>query len=298
MHINMLELRHYRSFIAVAEELHFGRAAQRLHMAQPPLSQQIQAMERLLGGALFNRTRRKVELTETGRLLLEEARKVLAQADKAEQLTLRAVRGEAGRLEIGFTGSLPFNTVMPTLIRRFRRAWPDIQLTLVEMPTARQAEALLDGRIDIGFLRPSVAVAIPGLDMRLVERERLTFVCNAEHPLAACPSLSVADLAKEEFIFLPRHIGTGLYDKVMGLAHAAGFVPTIAVEAHQMSTIVSMAAIGLGVSIVPDAMRRVQVDGVAFRPLVDAGAFIDLFVAARSANTAPVVANFMAMPPD
>ena len=291
----MLDLRHYRSFVAVAEELHFGRAALRLHMAQPALSLQIQAMERTLGVLLFARTRRKVDLTEAGRLLLDEARKVLAQAARAEQTVRRAARGEVGRLEIGLTGSLPFNSVMPGLIRRFRQSWPEVLLTLEEMSTASQIDALLDGSIDIGFLRPHDRVTVPGLDLRLVERERLLVVCNADHHLTAKESLSVADLAGEGFIFHPRRIGTGLYDRVMGLARAAGFVPAIAVEAHQMSTIVSMAAVGLGVSIVPEAMRRVQVDGVAFRPLIETDAHIDLFVAARSDRDAPLVANFMAM---
>lgn len=294
----MLELRHYRYFIAVAEELHFGRAALRLHIAQPPLSQQIKSMEERLGTSLFRRTRRRVELTEAGLLLLDEGRKVLAQAERAEQMLHQAIRGETGRLRIGFTGSLPFNSVMPGLIRHYRLAWPNVQLTLEEMSTAHQIDALAAGNMDIGFLRPHAPLTDPGFDIRLVERERLLVVCNADHPLMSQAEVSVGDLAGEGFIFHPRRIGTGLYDRVMALAHAAGFIPTIAVEAHQMATIVAMAAVGLGVSIVPEAMRRVQVEGVGFRPLIEADAHIDLFVAVRRDHNSAVIDRFMSMLPN
>ena len=291
----MLELRHFRYFVAVAEELHFGRAANRLHMAQPPLSQQIQAMEAMLGVRLFERTRRKVELTEAGRLLLDEARSALAQAARAEDVVRRVARGEVGRLEIGFTGSSPFNRALPTLVERFRRAWPDIRLSLREMSTADQMQALVEGRIDIGFARPAEAIAVPGVSLRLLQREALLVVCNDRHPLAGRPRVAVAELAAEPFILHPRHVGTGLYDRVMGLARAAGFVPRVEIEAHQMSTMVSLAAIGLGVCMVPEAMRRVGVEGAAFLTVADPMAHIDLFLAYRTGPLARPAANFLAL---
>ena len=289
----MLELRHFRYFVAVAEELHFGRAAQRLHMAQPPLSQQIQAMEATLGVRLFERTRRKVELSEAGRLLLDEARATLAQAARAEDVVRRAARGELGRLEIGFTGSSPFTTAMPTLVGRFRRAWPEVRLSLREMPTSDQVLALIEGSIDIGFARPAEEIAIPGVRLRLIQRETLLVVCNEYHALAGSGRVGMAALAGESFILHPRRIGTGLYDRVMALARAAGFVPRVEIEAHQMSTMVSLAAIGLGIAIVPEAMRRVGVDGVAFLDLDDPLAHVDLFVAHRDGPPTRPVANFL-----
>jgi DNA-binding transcriptional LysR family regulator len=289
----MLDLRHFRYFVAVAEELHFGRAAVRLHMAQPPLSQQIQAMEAILGVRLFERTRRKVELTEAGRMLLDEARAALAQAARAEDVARRAARGELGRLEIGFTGSSPFTTAMPTLVGRFRRAWPQVRLSLREMSTSDQMVALAEGRVDIGFARPAGEIAVPGIRLRLIQREPLLVVCNDHHPLAGSGRVTMEQLAGEAFILHPRHIGTGLYDRVMGLARTAGYIPRVEIEAHQMSTMVSLAAIGLGIAIVPDAMRRVGVDGAAFLALVDSMAYVDLFVAHRDGPPTRPVANFL-----
>ena len=291
----MLELRHFRYFVAVAEELHFGRAARRLHISQPPLSQQIQAMETMLAVRLFHRSRRKVELTASGLLLLDEARKALAQAERAERVVRGAGLGELGSLAIGFTGSAPFNQVMPRLIGRFRRDWPEVQLSLREMSTSAQLEALAEGSLDLGFARPGTEPTLPEVELRLLQREPLLAVFDSSHPLAARERVAMADLAGQPFILHPRHIGTGLYDRVMGLAAAAGFTPRVVIEAHQMSGIVSLAAIGLGVSVVPEAMRRVAIDGLELRPLTDPQAHIDLFIAHRRDRVAPTVSNFLAL---
>ncbi|SOD95991.1 LysR substrate-binding domain-containing protein [Caenispirillum bisanense] len=293
-----MELRHLRYFVAVAEDLHFGRAAARLHLSQPSLSQQIQALEERIGAALFVRNRRKVELTAAGRLMLPEARATLAQAEKALVVARRAGRGEVGRLEIGFTGSAPFNPLLPQSVRRFRERWPDVQLSLNEMSTTAQFEALAAGRLDVGFLRPGQPMEMVGIAQRLLLREPLLAVMTAAHPLAAGASVRVADLATEPFILHPRAIGTGLFDKVMTLCAAAGFAPRIAVEAHQMSTVVTLAAVGMGVSIVPEALRRLNTDGVAFRPIDDDGAFMDLIAARRADDDTAVVRNFFAVLPE
>lgn len=292
-----MELRHLRYFVAVAEELHFGRAAARLHLSQPPLSQQIQALERELGVTLFHRNRRKVELTAAGALMLPEARAALAQAEKAVLVARRAGRGEVGRLEIGFTGSAPFNPLLPQTVRRFRERWPEVHLTLNEMSTTAQFEALAAGRLDVGFLRPGQPMEMVGMDQRLLTREPLLAVMTAEHRLAAQASVRVADLAEEPFILHPRAIGTGLFDKVMALCAAAGFAPQVAVEAHQMSTVVTLAAVGMGVSIVPEALRRLNTPGVAFRPIDDPGAFMDLIAARRAGEAGTVVENFFSVLP-
>lgn len=293
-----MELRHLRYFVAVAEDLHFGRAAARLHLSQPSLSQQIQALEERIGAALFVRNRRKVELTAAGRLLLPEARATLAQAEKAVVVARRAGRGEVGRLEIGFTGSAPFNPLLPQTVRRFRERWPDVHLSLNEMSTTAQFEALAAGRLDVGFLRPGQPMEMVGIAQRLLLREPLLAVMTADHPLAAGAAVRVADLAEQPFILHPRAIGTGLFDKVMTLCAAAGFAPRIAVEAHQMSTVVTLAAVGMGVSIVPEALRRLNTDGVAFRPIDDDGAFMDLIAARRADDETAVVRNFFAVLPE
>jgi DNA-binding transcriptional LysR family regulator len=291
----MLELRHFRYFVAVAEELHFGRAAQRLHISQPPLSQQIQAMEDILSVKLFRRSRRKVELTEAGAILLCEARKALTQADHAVSVVRGAARGEVGSLVIGFTGSSPFNDVMPRLIGRFRHAWPDVQLSLREMSTAAQMAALTEGGLDLGFARPGTGLPFAEVELRLVQREPLLAVFDSRHPLAARSRVAMADLADQPFIMHPRHIGVGLYDRVMDVASAAGFRPRVVIEAHQMSTVVSLAAIGVGVSVVPEGMRRVSIDGLEFRPLTDAMAHVDLFVACRRDHRPTTVTNFLSL---
>ncbi len=291
----MLELRHFRYFVALAEELHFGRAAQRLNMSQPPLSQQIQAMEAQLGVRLFDRSKRKVELTAAGQVLLTEARKALAQAERAEQAVRRAGRGDCGRLDIGFTGSSPFSDVMPNLIGRFRSFWPDVHLSVREMSTSVQMAALVEGSLDIGFARPASEREVPGIVLHLVQRENLLFACHSAHPLAGRAEIRMADLACESFILHPRPIGTGLYDRVMSLAAGAGFTPNVVIEAHQMSAMVCLAAVGLGVSVVPEAMRRIHAEGLVLVPLTDPLAHIDLFIAHKRDHGNAVVGNFLSL---
>ncbi len=288
-----MELRHLRAFVTLAEELHFGRAAERLGIAQPPLSLQIQALEAGLGVRLFERSRRHVALTESGRLFLPEARATLEQAERARRIAQQAARGEVGQLFIGFTGSAPFNAAMPAIISRFRRAWPGLHMVLRELSTTDQLAALAEGSLDIGFVRPGQPQETAGVETRLVLEEPLVVALPEQHPLAGQDSLAMADLAGDSFILHPRAIGTGLYDKVVGLCEAAGFQPQVLLEAHQMSTMVALTATGLGVSVVPEAMRRVQVAGCRFLPLRDAGASMVLAVAHRAGDQRASVRHFM-----
>jgi DNA-binding transcriptional LysR family regulator len=284
-----MDLKHLRAFVTVAEELHFGRAADKLGIAQPPLSLQIQALEAGLGVRLFERNRRRVALTDAGRQFLPEARATLAQAERAWASARRAARGELGRLEIGFTGSAPFNAAMPRIISGVRRRWPDLQLSLREMSTSAQFRALTDGSLDIGFVRPGRSEEAPGIALRVILREALWVVLPADHPLAEQERIRLAELADQSFILHPRQIGTGLYDKVTGLCRAAGFAPQVVLEAHQMSTIVSLAAAGVGISIVPEAMRRLQVEGARFVAIADPGADMVLSIACRQDDSRPAV---------
>ncbi|MGG2779381.1 LysR substrate-binding domain-containing protein [Pseudomonas aeruginosa] len=288
-----MELRHLRYFIAVAEELHFGRAAERLGISQPPLSQQIQALEEEIGARLFERTNRRVELTDAGRLFLDESRQVLAQVDKAVLLACRAHLGELGELKIGFTSSAPFTSTIPSSIHAFRKAYPDVHLDLQEMSSRQVLKALLEESLQVGVIRP---LALPDA-VHWVElfREPLVAVLRADHPLAAGSEdgLAIAALAEEPFVFFPRSYGTGLYDQVIALTRQAGFSPRIAQEASEAMTIIGLVSAGLGVSILPASFRRTRVDGVVYRTLSDPEATTAVWLVRRQNEGSPLALSFI-----
>ncbi|WP_457931571.1 LysR substrate-binding domain-containing protein [Pseudomonas aeruginosa] len=288
-----MELRHLRYFIAVAEELHFGRAAERLGISQPPLSQQIQALEEEIGARLFERTNRRVELTDAGRLFLDESRQVLVQVDKAVLLARRAHLGELGELKIGFTSSAPFTSTIPSSIHAFRKAYPDVHLDLQEMSSRQVLKALLEESLQVGVIRP---LALPDA-VHWVElfREPLVAVLRADHPLAACSEdgLAIAALAEEPFVFFPRSYGTGLYDQVIALTRQAGFSPRIAQEASEAMTIIGLVSAGLGVSILPASFRRTRVDGVVYRTLSDPEATTAVWLVRRQNEGSPLALSFI-----
>ncbi|HCW0494110.1 TPA: LysR family transcriptional regulator [Pseudomonas aeruginosa] len=288
-----MELRHLRYFIAVAEELHFGRAAERLGISQPPLSQQIQALEEEIGARLFERTNRRVELTDAGRLFLDESRQVLAQVDKAVLLARRAHLGELGELKIGFTSSAPFTSTIPSSIHAFRKAYPDVHLDLQEMSSRQVLKALLEESLQVGVIRP---LALPDA-VHWVElfREPLVAVLRADHPLAAGSEdgLAIAALAEEPFVFFPRSYGTGLYDQVIALTRQAGFSPRIAQEAGEAMTIIGLVSAGLGVSILPASFRRTRVDGVVYRTLSDPEATTAVWLVRRQNEGSPLALSFI-----
>ncbi|MBG7004734.1 LysR family transcriptional regulator [Pseudomonas aeruginosa] len=288
-----MELRHLRYFIAVAEELHFGRAAERLGISQPPLSQQIQALEEEIGPRLFERTNRRVELTDAGRLFLDESRQVLAQVDKAVLLARRAHLGELGELKIGFTSSAPFTSTIPSSIHAFRKAYPEVHLDLQEMSSRQVLRALLEESLQVGVIRP---LALPDT-VHSVElfREPLVAVLRADHPLAAGSEdgLAIAALAEEPFVFFPRSYGTGLYDQVIALTRQAGFSPRIAQEASEAMTIIGLVSAGLGVSILPASFRRTRVDGVVYRTLGDPEATTAVWLVRRQNEGSPLALSFI-----
>lgn len=203
-----LELRHLRYFVTVAEELHFGRAAARLRVAQPPLSQQIRRLERELGVTLFHRSTRRVQLTDAGKILLDEAKRVLAGAAHAVHVVQRAARGESGTLNVGFAASVMFME-LPAIIRRFRERFPDVELKLRELPTVPQLARLRSGELDIGFVRQPDPD--PLLHMETVMREPLLIAVSKSHPLASRAKVPLEDLKHEEFVMFPREVATGLH---------------------------------------------------------------------------------------
>ncbi|MDJ0703868.1 MAG: LysR substrate-binding domain-containing protein [Leptolyngbyaceae cyanobacterium MO_188.B28] len=264
-----MELRHLRYFVAVAEELHFGRAAERLHMAQQPLSRQIRNLELELGVSLFHRTKRTVRLTEAGKAFWEEAKKTLTQAEKAIVVAQRVGRGEAGHLQIGFTGPV-LNSILPTIIRQFQDRFPDIHLQLKRLSTDEQVNALRDEEIQIGLLHPPIDA--PFLTQEVIYQEPLIAAIPDIHPLAkqAPKQISVKDLASEPFILFPRRVGPILYDAIISFCQHAGFSPMVIQEAFPQQTILGLVASGLGVSLIHASVERIQQQGVVTKSLIEA----------------------------
>lgn len=288
-----MELRHLRYFIAVAEELHFGRAAEMLGISQPPLSQQIQALEIELGARLFERTNRRVELSEAGRLFLDEARLVLAQVDKAADVARRAQLGEIGELKIGFTASAPFTSSIPQAIFAFRQAFPSVHLSLQEMSSKEVAERLEEQSMHVGIMRP---LPLPD-SLIAVEllREPLVAIIRSDHPLAvgSDKGLYLKTLAAEPFVFFPRSYGSGLYAQLLDLAREAGFSPLITQEAGEAMTIIGLVAAGLGVTVLPASYQRMRIDGVVYRTLLDPEATSAVWLVQRKDQKSPMAKAFI-----
>jgi DNA-binding transcriptional LysR family regulator len=287
-----MELRHLRYYVAVAEELHFGRAAERLHMAQPPLSQQIKQLEQDLGATLLERSTRKVELTAAGQAFLERARGLLAELDSAVEETRTIAAGLGGRIAIGFTGSATYE-LLPALARVLHEETPDLRLELKgELLTPVQVEALLDHSIDIGFLRPPVRNA--ALEVRVLRREPLIAVLPESHRLATGTSVRLADLRDEPFITYPAQHKSVVYDAVLDACESAGYLPAHRIEVSETSTLVSFVAAGLGVALVPASVRHLSVTGATYRPLAPTTQEVALAIAARKGDTSPQVAHVLA----
>jgi DNA-binding transcriptional LysR family regulator len=285
-----LELRHLRYFLVLAEELHFGRAAARLGIAQPPLSQQIQRLEQLLDTRLLERTSRRVQLTDAGRAFLAEAERVLAAVEAAVGAAHRAGRGEAGKLRVAFAATVMF-LALPSIIREFRNRFPKVQLDLREMPTGPQLSALHSTEIDIGFVREPQPD--PALEIVTVMREPLRIAVNRSHPLAARPTLAVRDLAEEPFVLFPEELAPGLYAQVMGLCRAAGFLPRIVEESRELYTSVSLVEAGVGVSILPASVEKLGWKRVRYRPIPSPHAETRIAAAWRRDRQRPVMEAFM-----
>jgi DNA-binding transcriptional LysR family regulator len=296
-----MELRHLRYFVAVAEECHFGRAAGRLHVAQPPLSQTIKQLEFDIGVTLFTRTTRHVELTPAGVRYLERARAILAAVDTANEEAARVASGALGRVAIGFTGSATYD-LLPSLARALRAEFPGIDLDLkCEMLTPAQVSGLLDKSLDLGFLRPPVRH--PDIEVEVLRREALVAVLPASHPLADAPSVRLAALRDEPFItYLSQHRSV-VFEAVLAACEQAGFVPSTAHEVGETSTLVSFVAAGLGVALVPASVRHLQITGARYLPLDASGGGttgtgtgtgtsteVELALATRAGDDSPLLA--------
>jgi DNA-binding transcriptional LysR family regulator len=289
-----IELRQLRYFVTLAEELHFGRAAKRLHMTQPPLSQTILALENMLGAALFDRNRRGVALTAAGTALLPEARRLLAQAAELPGLVKRAAFGETGKLVLAFVSSADYS-VLPPFLRAYRGAYPQVQITLQEATSDLQLEGLLAGRIDAGLLIPPLPdKAKAELDYLPVLNEPLILASPADLPeLRGKHEADLRSLPPLPLIIFPRAISPGLYDAILAVFRAAGITPAIEQEAIQMQTIVSLVSAGMGMALVPESVGNLRRPGVEYRPLAHSTPRVETGLAWRRDNTSPVLKGFL-----
>ena len=285
-----MELRHLRYFVAVAEELHFGRAAQKLGMAQPPLSQQIRRLEQELGVLLLQRTKRRVQLTEAGRAFLEEARETLSQAERAIKAAQRAGRGEVGRLTIGFLGAATYS-LLPSILIAFRHRYPDVEVELHELKTSELIQALRERRIQVGFVRLPVEDEL--LAVEPITREELLVALPVRHPLASRAHIGFGDLAEEAFLMPPRQLAPSFHEQVLDLSRQAGFTPKLGAEAIQLQTIINLVAAGMGVTLVPESVQILAGRGVVFKKLPDPPPMVEIAVAWRRDTHSEILSAFL-----
>jgi DNA-binding transcriptional LysR family regulator len=283
-----IELRHLRYFMAVAEELHFGRAAKRLHIAQPPLSQQIRRLEEMVGHPLLLRTSRAVKLTEPGAALLERAKRTLHRMSEDLAFTRRVGLGQTGSLRVGFIGS-GMQTQLPAVLGEYRRRYPDVELRLQETHTSQLIESIRDGSVDVGFLRDGGP--IDDLTVTPLVEERFIAIVPRRHRLARASAVRVIQLKDEPFVFFPKSAGPTAWNRTMDLCEEQGFHARIVQEAPHWVTVVSLVGAGLGLTIAPACIRNVAGPTVACRPLVSHGrTFVEL--AHRSDDNNPVITAF------
>lgn len=288
-----MELRHLRYFLAVAEELHFTRAAIRLHIGQPPLSQQIQALERELGVQLFVRTKRSVRLTEAGQHLLVRAREIIGSSQEIIPELQQIASGGRGELRIGFTASGLLSQEVRQALHAFHDQCPQVSLRLHEMYTYRQFEALEHGELDIGFVRLNSPLTLPGLDFRLIRHDRLSLIVPAHHPFAGRQSIRLAECRNEAFISYPLNAGASLTEHLARLCAQAGFVPDIVQEAREAGTQIGLVASGIGVTVLAEPLARLALEDICFIPIEDAGAYMDMLAVWRKEDPSPRVRRFL-----
>ncbi len=285
-----MELRHLRYFVAVAEELHFGRAAEQLHMTQQPLSQQIRQLEDELGVLLFDRTKRRVQLTEPGKAFLVEARQILLKAAQAVEIVRQVAQGQSGRLKVGFSGFATYS-ILPKALRIFRERFPRVELELEEMTTTAQVQALQEQQIHVGLMIPPIPDAT--LSFQPILREPLVVILPETHPLATQPELTLPMLANESFILVSRHLEPGYYDQCISLFQQAGFTPKVVQKASQKQTILGLVSAHLGVSLAPASIRNIHRTGVVYITLNTLNAEVELVALWRQDELLPVLRTFL-----
>ena len=286
------ELRHLRYFVAVAEERNFGRAAERLGIAQPGLSQQIANLETLVGARLLDRSRRLFRLTLPGQVFLAEARKTLEQADSALAAVQRAARGETGRVSIGYVASAAYSGVLTEVISAFRSAFPEVELVLIEMEMLRQLDRIVEGALDFGFIRPPAPVP-RALESIVIQSEPLVALLPGGHRLAGAEEIVLRDLVAETFIVPNQAADVGFHRQTALACKAAGIEPTIQPNGRDFMTIASMVTVGLGVALVPRSMECMQLPGIVYRSLSSPVTRSDISAVFRRNEAAPAANAFI-----
>jgi DNA-binding transcriptional LysR family regulator len=284
-----VEVRHLRSFLAVADELHFGRAAARLHISQPPLSQQIRRLEDEIGARLFRRTNRRVQLTPAGQAFLAEARQTIASAERAVGAAQRAERGEIGELVVGYVPSAAYGP-LPDVIRMFRKRLPGVELKLRNLRSVHQSQALLERRIDIGLVRPHDANS--RLVYETLWREPVVVALPSDHALAHRTAVDIADLASDIFLIAPAEDTVAWHDEVLVLCRRAGFTPRVDHGVSDVQAAIALVAAGLGIHPVAAALQRFRRRGVVYRPLRPTSLKIEMGLAWRRDDASALVQQF------
>jgi DNA-binding transcriptional LysR family regulator len=288
-----MELRHLRYFVAVAEELHFRRAAERLHISQPPLSEQISQLEDELGARLLERNRgREVRLTVAGAAFLEESRKILLHVAEAAEIVHRASRGEIGTLRVSLAPAMAYG-VVPMILRQLRTELPTISLQLLELITPLQEKALLDRRLDVGFCYGRLQS--DNLVTECIHRERLILAVPDHHPLASQTQVGLSQLKGEQFITIPRATSPGLYDSIFQTCHKAGLSPKVAQETNQFQTAVGLVCMGMGVTLVPESMVALKRKGVHYLRTEEDTPVIETLMVQLQNDPYPAMTHLMAL---
>jgi DNA-binding transcriptional LysR family regulator len=285
-----MELRHLRYFVAVAEEMHFGRAANRVGIAQPPLSKQIQQLEEEIGVKLFKRTKRSVSLTHAGATFLNEARQTLELSERAVRSARRADRGEIGRLVVGFVGSATYS-FLPYALRFFQNKFPHVELVLLELTSYQQLDALHRKAVDVGFVRKPIKD--DALFIETLFQEPFIVALPSHHALASRTSVPLQMLALEGFVMFSRQRGTTFHDQVVSVCHQAGFSPNVVQEAVQIPTVLGLVSAGMGVTLVPSSVQKLRLAGVVYRNLTQVDRTTELALAYRRDDESPVLVAFL-----
>lgn len=287
-----MELRHLRYFVAVAEERHFGRAAARLHVVQPTLSMQIQALERELGGLLFERTSRRVELTEAGEVLLVEARRTLAQAERAAAVVHQSLSGQTGTVRVGFSGVAMLSGGLISTLRQHHDTYPNVEVTVQELAPLRQAELIGEGSLDIGFCPRSKFDPDIHCRTEKISAIRLIAAIPSGHPLASRATINYTDLNREQVIV---YTHDDVEDLSLEYIRSQGQEPIVVHRAATTLGVLALVAAGLGIAVVPDTTEQIKIPEITFRPLLDPEASVDLLLLSRAPETSGAVNAFLAI---
>lgn len=287
-----MELRHLRYFVAVAEERHFGRAAARLHVVQPTLSMQIQALERELGGLLFERTSRRVDLTEAGQVLLVEARRTLAQAERSLTVVHQSLSGQTGTVRVGFSGVAMLSGDLISTLRQHHDTYPNVDVTVQELAPLRQAELIGEGSLDVGFCPRRKFDPEMHCRTEKIGRIRLIAAIPVGHPLASRSTINYSDLGRERVIVYAHADGEDLSLEHIRLE---GQEPIVVHRAPTTLGVLALVAAGLGIAVVPDTTEQIRIPGISFRPLLGPEVSLDLLLLSRTPETSGAVNAFLSI---